>query len=54
MLSSPLRATMSFRLSEGTVTTVANAIASSIGIGMDMGAVDVFVDLNVESSRYSL
>ena len=53
MLSSPLRATMSFRLSEGTVTTVAKAIASSIGLGMDLGAVDASIDSNLESSRYS-
>ena len=53
MLSSPLRATMSFRLSEGTVTTVAKAIASSIGLGMDMGAVDVSVDSNIETTGYS-
>ena len=50
MLSSPLRATMSFRFSEGTVTTVANAIASSIGLGMGMGAEDVSVDSNVETT----
>ena len=54
MLSSPLRATMSFRLSEGTVTTVANAIASSIGLGMDMGAVDASIESNLEIFGYSL
>ena len=41
MLSSPLRATQSFVLSEVTVTTFAKATASSIGIGIDMGAVDI-------------
>ena len=37
MLSSPLRATQSFVLSEVTVTTFAKATASSIGVGIDMG-----------------
>ena len=41
MLSSPLRATQSFVLSEVTVTTFAKATASSIGVGIDTGAVDI-------------